>query len=293
MEFPASWFVYHVNLSAFVKMVWMNEMIRKILVMGLPGAGKTTLSKSLAPMLNAVHFNADEIRQNVNKDLGFSVEDRIEQARRMGWLCDQVVKTGCFAIADFICPTPETRAAFGDAFVVWVDRIDESRFRDTDRLFVPPDRCHVRVMADGTPEYWAEQILRHLQPVFDPQRPTALFVGRWQPFHAGHKALIEEGLRRVGQVCIAVRNVHGQGGGNPFPFEAVKSRIERALLEHTGRFIVTPLPNITSVLYGRDVGYSVERIDLPRHIEAISATEFRKRIAPRHGAEDGIVSKAG
>src|SRR6266545_4556820 len=72
--------------------------------MGLPGAGKTTLSKHLAPRLNAVHFNADDVRANINRDLGFSEPDRIEHARRMGWLCDQVVKVGCFAIADFICP---------------------------------------------------------------------------------------------------------------------------------------------------------------------------------------------
>ena len=88
-------------------------MKRKILVMGLPGAGKTTLSKVLAPRLNAVHFNADDVRANVNKDLGFSESDRIEHARRMGWLCDQVIKTGCFALADFICPTPQTRRTEG------------------------------------------------------------------------------------------------------------------------------------------------------------------------------------
>jgi len=75
-------------------------MKRKILVMGLPGAGKTTLSKALSPRLNAVHFNADAIRANINRDLGFSESDRIEQARRMGWLCDQVVHVGCYAIAD-------------------------------------------------------------------------------------------------------------------------------------------------------------------------------------------------
>src|SRR5262245_61898885 len=96
---------------------------RKILIMGLPGTGKTTLANILVPRLNAVHFNADAIRANVNKGLGFTHDDRIEQARRMGWLCERVVEAGTYAIADFVCPTKQTRAAFGEAFVIWVDRI--------------------------------------------------------------------------------------------------------------------------------------------------------------------------
>jgi len=61
-------------------------MVRKILIMGLPGSGKSTLTRTLAPMLNAVVFNNDGVRANINRDLGFTMEDRIEQARRMGWL---------------------------------------------------------------------------------------------------------------------------------------------------------------------------------------------------------------
>jgi GTPase SAR1 family protein len=127
-------------------------MNRKILVMGLPGSGKTTFTRALAPMLNAVVFNNDEVRANINRDLGFSMEDRVEQARRMGWLCDRVVESGGIAIADFICPTPATRAAFGDAFTVFIDRIQASRFDDTNRVFVPPERCEVRVEPEGTPK---------------------------------------------------------------------------------------------------------------------------------------------
>src|SRR5580704_13442456 len=195
---------------------------RKILIMGLPGAGKTTLANALAPLLNAVVFNADAVRANLSRDLGFSHEDRVEHARRMGWMSDRVVEAGGTVIADFVCPTDETRAAFGEAFTIWVDRISAGRFEDTNRIFVAPPRFDLRVGAEGAPQYWAEQALARLRPAFDPQKPTALFLGRYQPFHPGHQRLIEEGLRRVGQVCIAVRDTHGIDKGNPLPFFAVK-----------------------------------------------------------------------
>jgi len=252
-----------------------GTIVRKILIMGLPGAGKTTLAASLAPLLNAVTFNADAVRANLSRDLGFSHQDRIEHARRMGWMCDRVAEAGGTAIADFVCPTEETRAAFGDAFTIWVDRISAGRFEDTNQMFVPPTRFDLRVAADGPPQYWAEQALGRLRPAFDPQKPTALFLGRYQPFHLGHRLLIEEGLRRVGQACIAVRDTHCLDEKNPLTFCAVKQRIEAGLSAYAGRFIVVPVPNITKVFYGRDVGYDVERIVLDASVEAISATRLR------------------
>jgi adenylylsulfate kinase len=253
-------------------------MNRKILIMGLPGAGKTELSKALAPLLNAVHFNADDVRANVNRDLGFSLEDRIEQARRMGWLCDRVTDSGGWAIADFVCPTPETRAAFGEATVIWVDRIERSRFADTNKLFVSPQKYNFHVTAEGSAEFWANGICSALRPVFDPKKPTALFLGRYQPFHDGHKALIEEGLRRVGQACIAMRDTQGIDTKNPFDFLAVKARIEASLAAWDGHFLVVPLPNITNIFYGRDVGYKIEELVMPQAIQEISATKVRAQI---------------
>ena len=138
-------------------------MKRKILIMGLPGSGKTTLARALTPKLGAVWFNADEVRLNLHKDLGFTHEDRIEHARRMGWLCDKVVDAGVFAIADFVCPTAETRYAFGDAFVVFVDRIKAGRFADTNRLFMAPEKYGIRVEAEGSPAYWADRIHAQLR----------------------------------------------------------------------------------------------------------------------------------
>jgi len=199
----------------------------------------------------------------------------------MGWLCDQVVRTGGFAIADFICPTPEAREAFETdraSLIVWMDRIKQGRFEDTNRLFVPPVRYDLRVPAEGAPDYWVEQVAQKVRPIFNPKKPTALFVGRYQPFHDGHRALIVEGLRRVGQVCIAVRDTAGTSEKNPFEFEYVRARIEHALREYEGRFVIIPLPNITNVLYGRQVGYAIERIDLGETIESISATKMRGRL---------------
>src|SRR5262245_34169247 len=149
---------------------------RKILIMGLPGAGKTTLAQALSPLLNAVVFNADAVRANLSRDLGFTLDDRIEHARRMGWMCDRVVEAGGTVIADFICPTPETRAAFGDCFTIWVNRIESGRFEDTNRMFIAPEKFDLNVEPQGTPQYWAERALAMLRPAFEPQKPTALYI---------------------------------------------------------------------------------------------------------------------
>jgi hypothetical protein len=255
--------------------------LRKLLIMGLPGAGKTTLAKLVAKQLNAANFNADDVRAHINKDLGFSLPDRIEHAARMGWLCDRVVETGGFAVADFICPLLETREAFfmgGPGIIVFVDRVTHSRYPDTDAVFMPPFDPDVHVRADGSADYWADQVVRRVRPVFNPEGATALIVGRFQPFHDGHKALAEEGIRRAGQVFIGVR-LQPWSVKNPYTFEEVQARIEHAMRVHEGRFCVAPLPNISHVLYGRDVGYLIEKVELGADIEAISATEVRARVA--------------
>jgi cytidyltransferase-like protein len=249
--------------------------MRKILVMGLPGAGKTTLTAVLAPLLNAVVFNGDAVRTKLSRDLGFSHFDRVEHARRMGWMCDRVAEAGGTAIADFGCPTEETRAAFGKAFIIWVDRISASRYEDTNRMFIAPSRFDLRISGEAPAQYWAGQALARLRPAFDPRRPTVLFLGRYQPFHRGHQRLIEEGLHRVGQACIAVRDTHGIDEKSPLPFFAVKQRIEDALSRYAGRFVVMTLPNITNILYGRDVGYEIERIILDDASELVSTTQIR------------------
>jgi adenylylsulfate kinase len=255
-------------------------MHRKILILGLPRAGKTTLASALQPLLRAVHFNADAVRSQINKDLGFSAEDRIEQARRMGWLCDQVAKAGHYAIADFVCPTPETRAAFGEAFTIYVDTNQPTPYADTKAMFVPPARVdyHVTTQDAANHARAIANLLSIATEGFDWRKPTALFLGRYQPFHDGHKALVLEGLERVGQACVAVRDTEGTNEKNPFGFASIRARIEEMMKDHLAKLAIIPMPNITNIFYGRDVGYKIERIDLPEALQAISATELRKNM---------------
>jgi len=113
---------------------------------------------------------------------------------------------------------------------------------------------------------------------WDNKKPTALMLGRWQPFHNGHYALFEEIIKKIGQVCIQIRDVHGVDD-NPFDFETVKNKIEEKLNpKYKGRFKIILVPNITSICYGRGVGYKIEEIVMPEEIQNISATKIRAKM---------------
>ena len=132
-----------------------------ILIMGLPGSGKTTLSEELAPMLNAKRLNADEVRKEAN-DWDFSEEGRKRQAKRMADFATQLKEHGNYVVADFICPTPEARNLFPADFVVWVDTIKEGRFEDTNKMFIKPDKYDFHVTTQDA-KNWALKILKEIK----------------------------------------------------------------------------------------------------------------------------------
>ena len=117
----------------------------KYLIMGLPGSGKTTLAKKLAVKFGAIHLNADDMRNRVWTDLDFSISCRMIQAQRMGALSNILYEQGFNVVADFVCPTKITRELFGQAKIIWMDTIKESRYQDTNQLFEPPNEYFLRI----------------------------------------------------------------------------------------------------------------------------------------------------
>jgi cytidyltransferase-like protein len=245
-----------------------------ILIFGQAGSGKTVLAKELATRTNSIHLNADEIRADLNKDLRFSHDDRIENARRIGAVARLLSKAGNSVVVDFICPTEQTRNAFGHADLkVWVNRIKEGRYEDTNKLWENPKDYDVCIENGFSVEEEFNVVLE-MSLLHDWRRPTVLVLGRYQPFHDGHFALYDEAKKRQEQVVVGVRDTMGTSEKDPFSFSQVMDSINTKV---KGAFVVK-FPNITNIVYGRDVGYLIEKVELGAEIESISATEIRKSL---------------
>jgi nicotinamide mononucleotide adenylyltransferase len=273
-------------------------MANKILIMGLPGAGKTYFAERLQQYLeqNSVMFkvsetvdgsratvkwiNADDIRKKYN-DWDFSIEGRIRQSVRMRELADSFLND--FVIADFVAPLPEMRNNFKADWTIWIDTIEKGRFDDTNKVFTPPDVYDFRITEQNA-EKWVRFVGDHIlknrrRPVFDWRKESVQMLGRWQPWHAGHRALFERSIAKTGQVVIMIRDCQGWNGTNPFAAEQVKHFIKRDLDPlYQGQYEILLVPNIVNITYGRDVGYKIEQEVFDEAIHSISATKIRKEM---------------
>ena len=276
-------------------------MTQRILIMGLPGSGKTTLAGVLKKYLEengeisyaratqepignfnceVTWFNADDIRRKYN-DWDFSNDGRIRQSLRMFQFSMEA--GGEYVICDFVAQLVEMSNNFKADWTIWMDTIEAGRFDDTNKAFVEPEQYDFRITEQNA-EKWAEFIGEHIiankrRPTFDWQKETVQMLGRWQPWHAGHRALFERSIAKTGQVVIQIRDCQGWQGSNPFEIERVKNFIKRDLDPiFQGQYEIQVVPNIVNITYGRDVGYKIEQETFDDKITDISATKIRKEL---------------
>lgn len=281
-------------------------MTTKILIMGLPGSGKTYLAERLKAFLELPRsvtempisklssyevapmnwnptvkwFNADDVRKRYN-DWDFSTEGRIRQSIRMA---DFAINCGSdYVICDFVAPLVEMRNNFKADWTIWMDTIDAGRYEDTNKAFIPPEQYDFRVNEKNA-DFWVQFIGEHIirdqrRPTFDWRKETVQMLGRWQPWHAGHRALFERLLQRTGQVIIQIRDVQGWQGSNPFNVDQVKGYIKRDLDPlYQGKYEIMLVPNIVHIGWGRGVGYTSGEETFDESITSISATNIRKEM---------------
>ena len=137
--------------------------MKKILIMGLPGSGKTTLASRLVPLLKAKWINNDEVRKAAN-DWDFSEEGRVRQAKRVADIAQKFKKEGNYdyLVADYICPTPQTRKLFNADYIVWVNTIKKGRYDDTNKMFVKPEKFDFEVTTQDA-KLWAKKIAEKIK----------------------------------------------------------------------------------------------------------------------------------
>ena len=111
---------------------------------------------------------------------------------------------------------------------------------------------------------------------FNWRKKTAIFIGRFQPFHEGHKRIFQNALKKNKQVCILVMDSYKINKKNPLKFNYVRKKIKIALKNYKNKYIIIKIPVVSEVVYGRKVGYKIRKIKLSKKIEDISATKIRK-----------------
>lgn len=141
-----------------------NGRFLKVLIMGLPGSGKTTLAADLSYLLShnykSYWLNADDVRKKFN-DWDFSESGRDRQAKRMKDLAELHGQYNDVVICDFVCPFEKTRNEFNADYIVFMNTINKSRYEDTNKVFEPPKKFDIEVQSKNS-NYYSKTIYNEL-----------------------------------------------------------------------------------------------------------------------------------
>ena len=272
-------------------------MTYTIWLTGLPCSGKTTIAKELEKTLDIVRVDGDIIRKSLNKDLGFSLEDRKENIRRVANVCKMLNDSGKNVVASFVSPTAEIRTIahniihphrFIEVFVkasvascirrdckgMYKKAIDGiiKDFTGVSAPYQEPLMPYVTLETDKeTLEESTNKLLSFLQKTNVIKPPRTMFIGRYSPPSVAHKYLFDTVLNNGGWVTIAIRDTP-ISTKNPIDLKT-RIRLWKKIYQNNPRVTVIEIPDIDTVCVGRRVGYAI--VQVPTDIHKISATNIR------------------
>lgn len=131
----------------------------RVLIFGLPGTGKTSLAKQIIRRIPCLYLNGDLVRKACN-DKDFSNKGRVNQARRMRALAGMANRMP--VIADFVCPTHQTRRIFNADFSVWMNTATRCQYKNTNKIFQAPKKADVVITTKDAPTH-ALRIIKTLK----------------------------------------------------------------------------------------------------------------------------------
>lgn len=260
------------------KVIWLT---------GESGAGKSAVANEIRDrhMPEAVILDGDQMRDSISLGAGFSRGDRAAHNLRVARLARELSKQTTVIVA-VIAPMREVRESISEIchpLWIYIERTLPEReghfYEKPDRyLTVNHDELSIRQSTNALMEFMNICALgsRGLYKY-------SLFIGRYQPLHDGHKALIQSVLDEGKPVCIALRNTR-VSETDPYSAEERRHMFVEAFPEEvsSSKMKIIVIPDIEEVCYGRKVGWGIRQVELDPEVEAISATEIRAK-----GKQDG------
>ncbi len=271
---------------------------------GLSGSGKSTIAEALQTRLGpAFIIDGDTLRKGLCQDLGYSVQDRKEHVRRVAELAKLVASSGTTVIVALISPDKAARRSARSSvegaaipfYQVFVDaplEVCEERnvkglyqrarageitqFTGIDAPYDVPQ--HPDLQCDTANESIQASVdsIQAMLGAVDAQSPHLCFVGRWTPFHRGHWIIMEKAMAEEPDrpVLVLVRDTS---------FDLWSASYRKRMLEASFKEMGVPasvviIPDISSVNWGRGVGWTPREIEVEADIAGISATDLRARM---------------